>query len=321
MTGRHRPRTDVVRRRSTGTGPARGAGNGRVADDTDRGEELPPSLEVFLDRPEWHQQAACPGVGPDLFIAKRGGNRPAKALGLLRDLHSEVRVPRLRGCRASDAGSLGRDKGAGPAGHEAGRGVRHGRSFWSQKRGHRLPMPPGRGGTTHSPGPHNATVSRDFRVLVALPNTSQLEFESRSGHLPDLGGRASCAGRREVGAFERAASRAAGESPVHWPRREGSLGQAQVPPGAPRQENPHPESRTRGAVVSLWIRCNHNGSTIHNTPSRERCVQARACRHITSASPTGPPERTTEPQGFVAPVLGETRVLIQPPERREGSER
>lgn len=36
------------------------------------GDEDPPSLEALLNRPKWHQRAACRGVGVDAFIVSRG---------------------------------------------------------------------------------------------------------------------------------------------------------------------------------------------------------------------------------------------------------
>jgi WhiB family redox-sensing transcriptional regulator len=34
--------------------------------------EMLPSLEDFLQRPEWHERAACRGVGVDVFVVGRG---------------------------------------------------------------------------------------------------------------------------------------------------------------------------------------------------------------------------------------------------------
>ncbi len=41
--------------------------------------DMPP--ELLLDRPAWHEQAACRGVGPDVFFVDKGqSTAPAKAL-------------------------------------------------------------------------------------------------------------------------------------------------------------------------------------------------------------------------------------------------
>lgn len=44
-----------------------------------RPNDMPP--ELLLERPEWHQRAACRGVGTDTFFPERGESvAPAKAL-------------------------------------------------------------------------------------------------------------------------------------------------------------------------------------------------------------------------------------------------
>jgi WhiB family redox-sensing transcriptional regulator len=43
---------------------------------TGGGEELP-TLEDFLHRPEWHQRAACRGVGAAAYVIGRGGQYDA----------------------------------------------------------------------------------------------------------------------------------------------------------------------------------------------------------------------------------------------------
>lgn len=37
-------------------------------------------LAELVNRPKWHQQAACRGVGPDLFFPRLGDGRPDAGL-------------------------------------------------------------------------------------------------------------------------------------------------------------------------------------------------------------------------------------------------
>ena len=42
-------------------------------------------LEQLVNRPAWHQRAACRGAGPDLFFPQRGAHRPVEALTFCED--------------------------------------------------------------------------------------------------------------------------------------------------------------------------------------------------------------------------------------------